>query len=151
MKLSLTTLDIAMHPIVTRGVLLDWYSYAIKYNIPHAPFTNQHIPLNQLLEVAQEEGITFRKGDVLLIRTGWTDAYYKLSEEEKNKLGGRDDRASIGVEATEKSIRWHWEQELAAVASDTVAYEAWPSPKSWGVCMHEVCFPFMAYLGQKLI
>ncbi|PCG96152.1 Putative cyclase [Penicillium occitanis (nom. inval.)] len=130
--------DIATHPIATRGVLLDWYSYAIKHNIPHTPFTNQHIPLSQLLIVAQEEGVTFRKGDVLLIRTGWTDAYYKLSEEEKDKLGGRDDRASIGVEATEECIRWHWEHEFAAVASDTVAYEAWPSPKSWGVCMHEV-------------
>lgn len=82
-KLSLTTLDIATHPIVTRGVLLDWYSYAIKYNIPHAPFTNKHIPLNQLLEVAQEEGIIFRKGDVLLLRTGWTDAYYKLLRKKK--------------------------------------------------------------------
>jgi hypothetical protein len=142
-KLSLTTLDIATHPIATRGVLLDWYSYAIKHNIPHTPFTNQHIPLSQLLIVAQEEGVTFRKGDVLLIRTGWTDAYYKLSEEEKDKLGGRDDRASIGVEATEECIRWHWEHEFAAVASDTVAYEAWPSPKSWGVCMHEVRFPIM--------
>lgn len=54
----------------------------------------------------------------------------QTSKEEKNKLGGREDRASIGVEATEESIRWHWEQEFAAVASDTVAYEAWPSPKS---------------------
>lgn len=142
-KLSLTTLDIAQHPIVTRGVLLDWYAYAIKHNIPHTPFTNQHIPLAQLLEVAREQGTTFRKGDVLLTRTGWTDAYYKLSEEEKDKLGGRDERASIGIEATEESIRWHWEQEFAAVASDTVAYEAWPSPKRWGVCMHEVSIPFM--------
>lgn len=113
----------------------------MRNNIPHTPFTNQHIPLKQLLEIAREEGVTLRKGDILLIRTGWTDAYYKLSEEEKDKLGGRDDRASIGVEATEESIRWHWEQGFAAVASDTVAYEAWPSPKSWGVCMHEVRFP----------
>ena len=85
----------------------------------------------------------FPKGDVLLTRTGWTDAYYKLSEEEKDKLGGRDERVSIGVEATEQSVRWHWEQEFAAVASDTVAYEAWPSPKRWGVCMHEVGITFI--------
>ena len=47
--------------------------------------------------------------------------------EEKQRLGGRDDRASIGVEATEEYFPWHWEQQFAAVASDTVAYEAWPS------------------------
>lgn len=118
--------------------MLDWYSYAIKNNLSHAPFKNQQIPLEQLLEVARQENVSFRKGDILLIRTGWTHAYYKLSAEEQEKLGGRDDRASIGVEATERSIRWHWEQQFAAVASDTVAYEQWPSPKSWGVCLHEV-------------
>lgn len=74
----------------------------------------------------------------MLIRTGWTDAYYKLNSEEQWNLGGRDDRSSCGVEATMESLKWHWEQGFAAVASDTVAYEAWPSPKHWGVSMHEV-------------
>ncbi|KAL3480558.1 putative cyclase [Aspergillus californicus] len=130
--------NIAENPIITRGVLLDWYSYALRNNLPHAPFSNQAIPLDQLLEVAREQHVTFRRGDILLIRTGWTAAYTKLSDEEKERLGGRDDRASCGVEATAESIRWHWEQQFAAVASDTVAYEVWPSPKLWGVCMHEV-------------
>ncbi|KAL3485454.1 hypothetical protein BJX62DRAFT_242952 [Aspergillus germanicus] len=91
-----------------------------------------------LVLVAREQRVTFRRGDILIIRTGWTAAYSKLTMEEKERLGGRDDRASIGVEASEEAFRWHWEQQFAAVASDTVAYEAWPSPKPWGVCMHEV-------------
>lgn len=130
--------DIAETPIVTRGVLLDWYRYAQKKGLPHRPFTNQAIPLNELLEVAREQRVTFRRGDVLVIRTGWTAAYSQLTDAEKERLGGRDDRASCGVEATEAAIRWHWEQGFSAVASDTVAYEQWPSPKHWGVCMHEV-------------
>ncbi|XHG02985.1 hypothetical protein AWENTII_006305 [Aspergillus wentii] len=130
--------NIATNPIVTRGVLLDWYSYALKHNLPFTPFTNQHIPLHELLEIANKQNITFRKGDILLIRTGWTTAYSQLTEAEKHHLGGRDDRASCGVEATEEAIRWHWEQGFSAVASDTVAYEAWPSSKPWGVSMHEV-------------
>ncbi|KAJ5408833.1 hypothetical protein N7509_002716, partial [Penicillium cosmopolitanum] len=115
--------NMAEKPIVTRGVLLDWYAYAQRKGLTHRPFTNQAIPLNELLEVAKEQRVTFRQGDVLVIRTVW---------------GGRDDRASCGVEATEAAIRWHWEQGFSAVASDTVAYEQWPSPKHWGVCMHEV-------------
>lgn len=139
MRFSLTAPpDIAAKPIVSRGVLLDWYAYSLKKGLPHNPFTDQPIPLQELLEVARLQQVSFRRGDVLLIRTGWTAAYSKLSEAEKEHLGGRDDRASCGVEATEAAIRWHWEQGFAAVASDTVAYEAWPSPKSWGVCMHEV-------------
>lgn len=119
-------------------MLLDWYSYAQREGLPHEPFANQAIPLSQLLRIAKEAHVTFREGDVLLIRTGWTAAYHRLTDEEKERLGGRDDRASCGLEATEESIRWHWEQGFAAVASDTVAYEQWPSPKPWGVSMHEV-------------
>ncbi|KAJ5263390.1 hypothetical protein N7478_010995 [Penicillium angulare] len=132
--------DLATKPIVSRGVLLDWYSYAQREGLQTSPFTNQAIPLSHLENIATEQGITFNQGDVLLIRTGWTAAYHQLSEGEKENLGGRDDRASCGVEATEESIRWHWEQGFAAVASDTVAYEAWPSPKTWGVSMHEASF-----------
>lgn len=47
-------------------------------------------------------------------------------------------RSSCGVEASKEAIKWHWDNQFAAVASDTVAYEAWPSPKPWGVSMHEV-------------
>lgn len=131
--------EMAAKPIVTRGVLLDWYSYALRNGLPLSPFTDQAIPLHQLLKVAREEQVTFRQGDVLLIRTGWTAAYSKLTEEEKDRLGGRDDRASCGIEATQDVIRWHWDQGFAAVASDTVAYEAWPSAKPWKVALHEVC------------
>lgn len=47
-------------------------------------------------------------------------------------------RSSCGVEASDATIRWHWDNAFAAVASDTVTYEAWPSPRPWGVSMHEV-------------
>ncbi|KPI37684.1 uncharacterized protein AB675_125 [Cyphellophora attinorum] len=132
--------NIASSPVVTRGVLLDWYAYAERHSINVLAFKNQAIPLSQLKEVAREQGVAFRQGDVLLIRTGWLKKYYQLSDQQQDELGGRDDRASCGVEATEESIRWHWEQGFAAVASDTVAYEAWPSPKAWGVSMHEEIF-----------
>ncbi|CAI7670414.1 unnamed protein product [Penicillium bialowiezense] len=130
--------NLARKPIVSRGVLLDWYSYAKRENLLSSPFTNSAIPLSHLQKIAVEQGLVFRRGDILLIRTGWTAAYHLLTDDEKELLGGRDDRASVGVEATEESLRWHWEQGFAAVASDTVAYEAWPSPKAWGVSMHEV-------------
>ncbi|QKX57797.1 uncharacterized protein TRUGW13939_04917 [Talaromyces rugulosus] len=130
--------NLASHPLVTRGVLLDWYSYSLDKKLPHSPFTNQSIPLWQLLEVAREQRVSFRRGDILLIRTGWTAVYNKLTDGEKIDLGGREHRASCGVEATRDAIRWHWEQGFAAVATDTVAYESWPSTKPWGVSMHEV-------------
>jgi kynurenine formamidase len=91
-----------------------------------------------LKEIASQANIEFRAGDILLIRTGWLKAYQQLSNEHKDMLPDREMRTSCGVEATEESIRWHWDNAFAAVATDTVAYEAWPSPKAWGVSMHEV-------------
>lgn len=130
--------NLASKTITGRGVLLDWWSYAQKNNISVDHFAIHAIPLSQLLDVAAEQKVDFQTGDILLIRTGWMPAYYKLSIEERSALPFRPVRSSIGVEASEEAIRWHWERAFAAVASDTVAYEAWPSPKPWGVSMHEV-------------
>lgn len=136
--------DLATHHLVTRGVLFDWYSYAQRSSISVSVFKSQAIPVSQLQEVARQEGISFRHGDMLLIRTGWLAQCNMLSTEEQDKLDGRDDRASCGVEASKDSIKWHWEQGFSAVAGDAVAYEAWASTKPWGVSMHEVCEPSTA-------
>ncbi|UPL01938.1 hypothetical protein LCI18_012872 [Fusarium solani-melongenae] len=61
-----------------------------------------------------------------------------LPVNEQERLPHRQVRASCGLEASEEALRWHWENAFAAVASDTVAYEAWPSPRPCGVAMHEV-------------
>lgn len=56
-------------------------------------------------------------------------------------------RSSIGLEASEEAIAWHWDCGFAAVAGDTVAYEAWPSTRPYGVSMHEA---FLAGWGMPI-
>lgn len=135
---SKTPPDIANKGIAGRGVLLDWAHYAADNRITYSPFERFGIPLWQLEEVAAKQTTKLLPGDILFIRTGWIKAYKRLSVEEQVALPQRKIRASCGVEATEDAIRWHWDNRFAAVASDTVAYEAWPSPKPAGVSMHEV-------------
>ncbi|KAH7038364.1 uncharacterized protein B0I36DRAFT_316058 [Microdochium trichocladiopsis] len=130
--------NVAEHAIVGRGVLLDWASYATEKRIAYSPFDRFGIPLDQLLEVAALQKVEFRPGDILFIRTGWLESYRGLSIEQRRALPDRAIRSSCGVEASLEAIRWHWDNRFAAVASDTVAYEAWPSPKPAGVAMHEV-------------
>ncbi|KAF4819400.1 hypothetical protein CGCTS75_v011586 [Colletotrichum tropicale] len=130
--------NIANKTVTGRGVLLDWYSWAIKHGIQIDPFSAHGIPLSELKAVASAQRVHFRPGDILLVRTGWLEAYRALSMDQQAALPRRQVRSSCGVEATEESIQWHWDNAFAAVASDTVAYEAWPSPKLWGVSMHEV-------------
>lgn len=88
--------------------------------------------------MAEDQNITFRQGDILLIRSGWTEEYLKLSDDEKLKLSRRDKREFVGVEASEEMIKWHWDIGFSAVAGDTNAYEVWPPTKPWGVACHEV-------------
>lgn len=130
--------DIAQRGLVGRGVLLDWRRYAEKKGIDYSPFQQHAITLEELLEVAETQKVSFQAGDILIIRTGWTVEYDKLSDEAKIALSTRQVRAACGVEASKAAMKWHWDNRFAAVASDTVAYEVWPSPRPYGVAMHEV-------------
>jgi len=131
--------DISKRGIVGRGVLLDWALYAADNGIDtQSPFDSFEITLSQLKQVASKQGVTFRSGDILFIRTGWLKAYLNLNEREQTALPHRTARTSCGVEASEEMMRWHWENQFSAVASDTVAYEAWPSRRPAGVTLHEV-------------
>ncbi|KIW11218.1 hypothetical protein PV08_10518 [Exophiala spinifera] len=130
--------NLARRGIVGRGVLLDWREYAKQNGINYSPFETHAIPLEQLLEVSRIQNITFCAGDILLIRTGWTEEYRRLAGEEKLQLATREVRSFVGVEASEEMLRWHWDSQFAAVASDTNAYESWPPAKPWDVSCHEV-------------
>ncbi|PSN65630.1 hypothetical protein BS50DRAFT_601950 [Corynespora cassiicola Philippines] len=133
--------NLALHPLTARAVLLDWFHWATTNSIPHSPFSPFAIPLSHLLAVASAQNTSFRPGDILLIRTGWLSAYRSLAPSERTALPHRAERSSIGLEASEEMLRWHWECGFAAVASDTVAYERWPRDgrgNAGGVCLHEV-------------
>lgn len=128
----------ARRGIVGRGVLLDWREHALRKGLKYSPFMSHGIPLSELLEVAEAERVSLLPGDILLVRTGWTEEYNKLTREEKLQLAKREERAFVGVEASEEMIKWHWDNQIAAVASDTNAYEVWPPTKPIGVSCHEV-------------
>ncbi|KAF2021657.1 hypothetical protein BU24DRAFT_362388, partial [Aaosphaeria arxii CBS 175.79] len=130
----------ASKTITGRAVLLDWAAWAASQNISYDPFSIHAIPLAQLQAVATSQKVEFKASDILLIRTGWLAAFKALSPEQQRELPRRQVRSSMGVEASEESLKWHWNNAFAAVASDTVAYESWPSskPNRFGVSMHEV-------------
>lgn len=130
--------NMAQRGIVGRGVLLDYRSWAVERGTQYSPFTSHAIQLSQLLEVARSQGVRFQPGDILLIRTGWTERYNAMTPPEQIALAEREKRAFVGVEASREMIKWHWDRRFAAVASDTNAYEVWPPTRPWGVSCHEV-------------
>ncbi|KAH7485914.1 Uncharacterized protein HZ326_4050 [Fusarium oxysporum f. sp. albedinis] len=112
--------------IVGRGVLLDYPSWADKNNITLTPFETKSITVSTLKEVAESQGTTFQQGDILFIRTGWVRAYDKLSDDECKTLADYKVPPAHGIESSEETLRWLWEQDFAAVAGDQPSMEAWP-------------------------
>ncbi|KAH7253623.1 putative cyclase-domain-containing protein [Fusarium redolens] len=112
--------------VVGRGVLLDYASWADKNNIALTPFETKSITVSTLKEVAKSQGKTFQQGDILFIRTGWVRAYDKLSDDECKTLADYKVPPAHGIESSEETLRWLWEQDFAAVAGDQPSMEAWP-------------------------
>lgn len=119
--------------IVGRGVLLDYAGWAAANGKEVNCFETQSIPASVLQEVAASQNSTFRQGDILFIRTGWTRAYEQLSQAQCQQLADYAAPPVIGVESSEAMLRWIWDLELAAVVGDMPSFEAYP-------CQNQVFF-----------
>lgn len=115
--------------LVGRGVLIDFEAYARDRGIKFHPFDGTRITVDELEACASYQGVEFRPGDLLFVRTGATDAIEKLQPGEPAGAGA----ASIsGVDGTEETARWIWNKRFCAVASDSNGFEAYPPLKPDG-------------------
>lgn len=112
--------------IVGRGVLLDYLAWAEANGKPVDCFQSQSIPVSSLQEVAASQNTSFRPGDILFVRTGWTRAYERLTQAECQQLADCPAPQVIGVESSEATLRWIWDNNFAAVVGDMPAFEAYP-------------------------
>ncbi|KAM3434690.1 hypothetical protein NHJ13734_005869 [Beauveria thailandica] len=122
--------------IVGRGVLLDWAAWAEKKSLDIDVFSRYSITAETLNEVAASQGTTFRQGDVLFIRTGFTETYDRLTSEAKTNFTKELTPTAIGVESSRDTLKWIWDHGFAAIAGDQPAMEAWPPVKN-GFTLHE--------------
>ena len=59
--------------------------------LPYDPWTSHPISVAELEACARAEGVTFKQGDILLIRMGHTKRYYESSQAEKDALPTREE------------------------------------------------------------
>lgn len=163
---------LANHGICGRGVLLDVFEYLSHHGTDHVkrddykwsswpqygggkgydPRTGFRITVADLIATAKHQNVQFRRGDILLIRSGFTARYYSLSPTERAEWSsptpknGGEGMEFAGVEQGEEMKEWMWNNHFAAVAGDSPAFEARPTKE--GECMlHET---FLAMWGMPI-
>lgn len=125
----------AQEGICGRGVLLDYHEWRIKQGRDHHAFETGNITVSDLKAVAKEQGTEFKFGDILFIRSGYMDAYYKLSREEIEKQRMKQPLAFTGIEQSDETMEFLW-SNFSAAGADHPSLEAWPTQKDYA--LHEV-------------
>jgi len=155
----------AEHGIAGRGVLLDYKRYADKKGIVYDPYEYYPISWEELFQCGKDQGIDIRPqaqggdikiGDVLFIRTGWTESYHKKGPDERSALGLRphalgkeDGQRYVGVSQEQKMVDWLHDCYFAAVSGDAPTFEAWPSHEEYH--LHEYILALWGMpLGEML-
>ncbi|KIW02576.1 uncharacterized protein PV09_06027 [Verruconis gallopava] len=138
----------AKEGICGRGVLLDYVEYAKRHSIKYKTLSDHSIPLSVLLDIAKEQNLTFRRGDILFVRIGFTKEWdNEMTAAEKVAYAQNPKPQHAGLEGTEEMLRWIWNEGFAAVAGDAVSFEVYPQKRSYprgegqaeveGLFMHE--------------
>ncbi|KAI9743672.1 MAG: hypothetical protein M1818_002988 [Claussenomyces sp. TS43310] len=116
--------------IVGRGVLIDYVAYAERHKITYSATKYHAISHLDLEQAAREQGVSFKQGDVLLVRSGVTKWYNECANpDERDAFFTNDsDKSSVGVAPTPEAIAWVWNHHFSAVAGDALAWEPIPYP-----------------------
>jgi kynurenine formamidase len=101
-------------PFLRRGVMLDVPAYRGLTALPaHSPVSGQ-----ELEAVAVQQGVEVRRGDVVLVRTGYLSEWPDADGLARHRTAGPDITAA----------RWLLERGVVATGSDTETYEVQPAP-----------------------
>ncbi|EHY54209.1 hypothetical protein HRR83_008219 [Exophiala dermatitidis] len=153
------------HGFSGRAVLLDYRSYADSQGIKYDTATSHAISYDDLVACGKAQGLDIRPqaqggdikiGDILLIRSGWVEDYYKRTPEERERLAlrgtaGHEDTVGqwAGVKQEEAMKDWLHDCYFAAVGGDAPAFERWPTPESYH--LHEYILALWGMpLGEML-
>lgn len=118
--------------LVARGVLIDFKAWFEDRAIAdgktgeeatcHA-FDGHRITVADIEAIAKHQNVEFRPGDVLIIRTGMTEVFDAPQPADFAKL----QKVQLsGADGCIETAKWLWNRRFAAVAGDSIAFEALP-------------------------
>jgi hypothetical protein len=129
----------AQKGIAGRGVLIDYASWALRTKgiTPNYALTQHAISLDDVLTIAKECNIEFRRGDIFFLRVGLPQTWEGMSDEEKKAYSAQQTPLHAGIEQSERALKFLWDNHFAAVASDAVSFEVFPAKNpDWDMHHH---------------
>ncbi|WP_322796743.1 cyclase family protein [Tepidiforma sp.] len=127
----------AQRGIAGRAVLLDLGRFLASRGEPIDFTTDRRFSVDELEACRQAQGVEFAPGDVLLIRTGWTEWYESLDAPARSALANMAAFRAPGIAAGEAMAEYLWNRHFAAIAGDLPSLEAWPPRREHGGFLHE--------------
>jgi len=110
--------------LVGRGVLIDYKAYAEAKGIKYSCFDAHKITIADMEACAKHQSTEFKFGDILIVRSGFTDDLGQMTAEQQEQAMGT--HQCIGVEGSEDVAKWVWNHHFACVAGDMIAFEVIP-------------------------
>jgi kynurenine formamidase len=133
-------------------VLIDAVKYRAEQGRPIQPLTRDTVTLDDLKGALAAQQVTLTPGSVLLVRTGWMEAYEASSEAEKKAMAPMDKLKSAGVEASRAMVEFLWNNRVAAIGTDTPAAEPWPWNLTDPDALHHRALPLLGLpLGEQFV
>jgi kynurenine formamidase len=127
---------------VTRGVLLDIAGYMAVTGQHWDPLAKVRIQPEVLDAVLAHQSCDIGEGDVLLLRTGWLDAWMALPADRRASGPG----ANPGLDPGRPTAQWLWDRGVVAVAADNVAVEPIPYNERGDGHLHFRLLPLLGIL-----
>jgi kynurenine formamidase len=140
--------NVAQRGIAGRGVLADVARFYERHGESIDYSTRHVIPLKDVRATLDEQKSPLKAGDILLVRIGFT-RYLKSNPEIIHLTSNRAAAipGSPGIEASRATLRWLWDNHLAAVATDGAALEATPLDWESDGCLHH---HMLGMLGMQI-
>ena len=149
-----TTSKIGIHnwkdKILGRGLLIDVYRYCTENGRKINPLEPEKYSLDDLKGTLKAQGSEMKPGTILLVRTGWMQAYYNASQEVRNRLASLTNAKGCGLDGGLPLAEWLWDNRVAALGSDAFAAEAFPFDFNDKESLHMLALPLLGLsLGEQ--
>lgn len=117
----------AEHGIVGRGVLLDVEGW-VQTQGRSVDWTKREVfSVRDLEACALAQGTRIEEGTILVLRLGWESGFNSATPAQRQAFAEARTTLLLGIEGTNEMVERLWDWGVAAVATDSVALEAFPT------------------------